>query len=282
MSTLPGEFTAISPWSGHLELLHCPRCGGGLVSTDSRLSCAGCETAFPIRDGILIVKEQADDNNRVAQEFYDSALWPRFRFWEKFTWFCNGGERRARNQVLKHLPRHERLNLLDVAVGDGVYLPWMPADWQVVGIDVSWSQLNACRARVGGPSLRLVQGEAETLPFHDAQFDAVLSIGAFNYFNDPEGALREMVRVARPGAAIVISDEMPNLTDRMLGHKLGLPSLDRWIVSRLMHLGDSFTDMVERLRTLDVRSIAERVLPEIRYHEVWHGLGYVLVGLAPG
>ena len=31
-----------------------------------------------------------------------------------------------------------------------------------------------------------------------AQFDAVLSIGAFNYFNDPEGALREMVRVARP------------------------------------------------------------------------------------
>jgi ubiquinone/menaquinone biosynthesis C-methylase UbiE len=281
MSTLPGEFTAISPWSGHLELLRCPRCGGGLVSTDSRLTCAGCETSFPIRDGILIVKEQTDDNNRVAQEFYDSALWPRFRFWEKFTWFCNGGERRARNQVLKHLPRQAGLKLLDVAVGDGVYLPWMPADWQVVGIDISWSQLEACRARVAGPPVRLVQGEAEMLPFHDAQFDAVLSIGAFNYFNDPEGALREMVRVARPGAAIVISDEMPNLTDRMLGHKLGLPSLDRWIVSRLMHLGDSFTDMVERLRTLDVRSIAERVLPEIQYHEVWHGLGYVLVGQAP-
>ena len=89
----------------------------------------------------------------------------------------------------------------------------------------------------------------------------MLSIGAFNYFNDPEGALREMVRVARPGATIVISDEMPNLTDRMLGHKLGLPALDRWIVSRLMHLGDSFTDMVERFRDLDVRSIAARVCP---------------------
>ncbi len=57
-----------------------------------------------------------------------------------------------------------------------------------------------------------------------------------------------MVRVARPGAPIVISDEVPNLTDRMLGHKLGIPGLDRWIVSRLMHLGDSFTDMVERHR----------------------------------
>ncbi|MGB0070395.1 MAG: class I SAM-dependent methyltransferase, partial [Isosphaeraceae bacterium] len=174
------------------------------------------------------------------------------------------------------------LNLLDVAVGDGVYLPWMPADWQVVGIDVSWSQLQVCRARAAGAPVRLVQCEAETLPFHDAQFDAVLSIGAFNYFNDPEGALREMIRVGRPGATIVISDEMPDLTGRMLGHKLGLPALDRWIVSRLMHLGDSFTDMVERFRNLDVRSIAGRVLPEVQYHEVWRGLGYVLVGRVPG
>ena len=28
----------------------------------------------------------------MAQEFYDSALWPKFRFWEKVTWMCNGGE----------------------------------------------------------------------------------------------------------------------------------------------------------------------------------------------
>ena len=281
MSTLPDELNVATGWSDQLDLLRCPRCTGGLVPAPSGLACDACGAAFAIRDGILVVKEQADDNNRVAQEFYDSTLWPKFRFWEKVTWSCNGGEHRARNQVLRHLPRQPRLKLLDVAVGDGVYLPWLPADWQVVGIDVSWSQLQSCRAQSSGPPVRLVQGEAETLPFHDAQFDAVLSIGAFNYFNDPEGALREMIRVARPGASIVISDEMPDLTDRMLGHKLGLPALDRWIVSRLMHLGDSFTDMVERYRKLEIRSIAERVLPQVEYREVWRGLGYVLVGLAP-
>ena len=169
-----------------------------------------------------------------------------------------------------------------MAVGDGVYLPWMPDDWEVVGIDVSWSQLSACRPRVGGKSVRLIQGEAENLPVHDAQFDAVLSIGAFNYFNDPEGSLREMVRATRPGGMIVISDELPNLTDRMIGHKIGAPAIDRWIVSRLMHLGDPFTDMVERYRDLDVRAIAERVLPGFEYHEVWRGVGYVLVGRVPG
>ncbi len=188
----------------------------------------------------------------------------------------------ARNQVLKHLPRQAGMRLLDVAVGDGVYLPWMPGDWQVFGIDVSWTQLQACLGRTVGPKVQLIQGEAETLPFRDAQFDAVLSIGAFNYFNDPEAALREMVRVVRPGATIVISDEMPNLTDRMLGHKLGLPALDRWIVSRLMHLGDRFTEMVERFRTLDVKAIAGCVVPEVEYHEVWRGLGYVLVCRTPG
>ena len=157
------------------------------MPAQSGLACPAAARPIPIRDGILVVKEQTDDNNRVAQEFYDSPLWPKFRFWERFTWFCNGGERRARNQVLRHLPQQPGLKLLDVAVGDGVYLPWLPADWRVVGIDVSWSQLQACRTAPPGPRVRLVLGEAEALPFRDAQFDAVLSIGAFNYFNDPEG-----------------------------------------------------------------------------------------------
>ena len=74
---------------------------------------------------------------------------------------------------------------------------------------------------------------------------------------------------------------MPNLTDRMLGHKLGIPGLDRWIVSRLMHLGDSFTDMVERHRDLDVQAIAGRVFKEFHFEPVWWGVGYVLVGRAP-
>ena len=63
-----------------------------------------CGTRLPIDDDILIVKDKTSDNNQVAQDFYDSPLWPKFRFWEWFTWFCNGGERRARNRVLRHLP----------------------------------------------------------------------------------------------------------------------------------------------------------------------------------
>jgi ubiquinone/menaquinone biosynthesis C-methylase UbiE len=119
------------------------------------------------------------------------------------------------------------------------------------------------------------------LPFRDRQFDAVLSIGGFNHFEDPEAALREMVRVVRPGSTIVISDELPNLTDRMLGRKLGLPGLDRWIVARMMNLGYAFTDLVERHRDLDIAAIGRGVLRDCRYEVIWRGGGYLMVGQAP-
>src|SRR5262249_45872998 len=176
-------------------------------------------------DGVLVVKDQLTDNNKVVQDFYNSPLWPKFRFWEWFTFLCNGGERRSRNKILRHLPQTPGLRLLDVAIGDGVYLPWLPTTWDIVGIDISTFQLGNCRRRAEGRNLPLALGEAEDLPFRDHRFDCVLSIGAFNYFNDPERALREMVRVVRPGGPIIISDEVPNLTDRMLGHKLKIKPL---------------------------------------------------------
>jgi len=283
MSIISPQQATTSHWQTDWDIWRCLNCQGALQfdPATSALQCARCAARLAIDNDILIVKDQTSDNNQVAQRFYDSPLWPKFRFWEWFTWVCNGGERRARNKVLRHLPTTPGLDLLDVAVGDGVYLDWLPADWRIVGVDISRSQLDACRRRAASRSVWLAQGEAEELPLESQKFDAVLSIGAFNYFNDPEGALREMIRVARPGAPIVVSDEVPNLTDRMLGHKLGFPAVDRWLVSHMMHLGDSFTDMVERHRDLNVEKIAGRVFKEFKLESVWWGVGYVLVGRAP-
>ncbi len=282
-TTSPGAVEA-SQWLQHWDIWRCPSCRGNLSATDeAALHCPECGGRYRLDDGMLIFRDKTEANNGVAQEFYDSPLWPKFRFWEKFTWLVNGGERRARNAVLKHLPDRPQLDLLDIAIGDGVYLDWLPRGWRIAGVDISRSQLDACRRRAeaAGREVSLAQCEAEALPLADNRFDAVLSIGAFNYFHDPDASLREMVRVARPGAPIVVSDERPDLTDRMIGHKLGIPSLDRWIVSRLMNLGDSFTEMVEQHRDLDVLAIAQRVLPDAELFPVWRGVGYVVVGHAP-
>lgn len=266
------------------DLWRCVACGGGMPDPgpSDALTCPSCGHAYPIREGIVVAKEGTTANNEVARDFYDGPLWKKFRFWEWFTWVNLGGERRARNKVLRHLPQGEGLKLLDVAIGDGVYLGWLAESWSVVGVDISRVQLANCRTRAEGRDVTLVLGEAEDLPVRDGRFDAALSIGAFNYFNDPEGALREMVRAVKPGGTIVVSDEIPDLTDYLPFHKIGLRGVDRWIVSRGMHLGDEFTEMVERHRRLDVEAIARGVLPDCRYETIWRGMGYVFVGRAPG
>lgn len=50
------------------------------------------------------------------------------------------------------------------------------------------------------------QGDATALPFADARFDAVRSERLFMHLPDPEGALREMARVTRPGGRVVVMD----------------------------------------------------------------------------
>ena len=268
-------------WTADPGPLRCPRCHGALHRTDAGFECDAEGAILPIRDGVLVVRDTPKDDNKVAADFYNSKLWPKVRFWERMFWALNGGERRARDLVLQRLPDRPGLRLLDVAIGDGVYTSWLPEDWSIFGVDISTAQLAVCRRRNSGRNLRLVLAEAEDMPFRDREFDAVLCNGGFNHFNDPEAALREMARVAKPGAPVVVADEMPNFLD--VGHRLGLPGLDRWIASRLMSMGDEFAGLIERHRNIDVAEIGRRVLKDSRFEVIWRsgGGGYLMVGKAP-
>jgi ubiquinone/menaquinone biosynthesis C-methylase UbiE len=55
--------------------------------------------------------------------------------------------------------------------------------------------------------VELSLGKAEELPFRSDSFDSVFHIGGINFFSEKKKAIDEMIRVARPGAKIVIADE---------------------------------------------------------------------------
>ena len=277
MTTIAGDQTG--GWMSAPGSLRCPRCRRALQRRGEGFTCEGCGLGLPIRDGVLVVCDALTADNKIAADFFNGKLWPKVRLWEHLFWAMNGGERRARQVVLSRLPQTPGLKLLDVAIGDGVYTSWLPADWSIVGVDISTAQLAACRRRNAGRNLRLALAEAEDLPFCDHVFDAVLSNGGFNHFTDPERALREMARVAKPGAAVVVADEIPNFLD--LGHRLGCPRLDRWLGARVMNMGDAFTELVERRRDLDVAAIGRRVLANSRCEAIWRRGGYLLYGEAP-
>ena len=64
-------------------------------------------------------------------------------------------------------------------------------------------------------------------------------------------------------------------------HLIGLPGIDRWMVSKLMHLGYDFFDLAERHKHIDIAEIGRQVLKDSHYEVIWLKGGYVMYGKAP-
>lgn len=99
--------------------------------------------------------------------------------------------------------------VLDVACGTGlVALEAARAvgpDGRVLGIDLSGQMVDAARLRAherGLSNADFVRMEAETLTLPDASFDVVLCALGLMYVPDPDQAVREMLRVLRPGGRL--------------------------------------------------------------------------------
>lgn len=90
--------------------------------------------------------------------------------------------------------------------------------------DISRAMLDQCRRKLEHSivPLEFSTGDACHLPYSDGHFDAVFSFGGLNVFGDIGRSLKEIVRVARPGAHVVVGDESlaPWLYDTEYGHIL--------------------------------------------------------------
>jgi SAM-dependent methyltransferase len=107
-------------------------------------------------------------------------------------------------------------SVLDVACGTGAWLGELAGRGAVpAGIDISARAIAAARARLPGADLR--EGVAETLPFESDRFDLVTCMGSLEHFLDQPGALREMRRVARPDAQVLILVPNAGFLTRRLG-----------------------------------------------------------------
>jgi SAM-dependent methyltransferase len=71
-----------------------------------------------------------------------------------------------------------------------------------VGIDPSQAFVAHARARLPAATARFTVGDAQSLPFADASFDACVSGLVLNFLKRPEQGIAEMRRVTRPGGTI--------------------------------------------------------------------------------
>jgi ubiquinone/menaquinone biosynthesis C-methylase UbiE len=124
--------------------------------------------------------------------------------------------------------------VLDVACGTGALTVAVAGlvspGGAVVGLDANPEMLAVARRKHAG--IEWHEGPAESLPFPDASFDAVVSQFGLMFFDDRVAALREMQRVLRPGGrlAVAVWDALEHspgyaslaaLLERLLGKRVG-------------------------------------------------------------
>ncbi|MGH7553290.1 MAG: class I SAM-dependent methyltransferase [Longimicrobiales bacterium] len=147
--------------------------------------------------------------------------------------------------------------LLEVGCGGGHVLEQFPG-LDRTGVDLSAGMLKRARRRVG-PSVRLIQSQAERLPFQSGSFDVVVCTEVLEHILNPPEVIRELMRVAKPGGRVIVSIPCEANIDRAKRLLRRIPGL-----RRLLHtLADDGNEWhllefnLERLRDVAVLAGAE-------------------------
>jgi ubiquinone/menaquinone biosynthesis C-methylase UbiE len=192
-----------SPYTGHaLQLL---RDNG----REKLVSHSG--ERFPIRDGIAILLKPEDltGSNLKYNHLYET-IGGFYDDSQRVVCALSGFDRddyvRSYLDFLEVKPGD---SVLETSVGTGLNFKYLPRGVKLAGLDLSPEMLANCQANLRRWQLDadLFLGNAESLPFADSSFDVVFHVGGINFFNDRGKAIRETIRVAKPGSLILIADE---------------------------------------------------------------------------
>ena len=95
---------------------------------------------------------------------------------------------------------------LEVGIGTGrIAVPLAHAGAELMGIDLSRPMLAKLVEKAGSETrIPVVQGDATALPFASHSFGAALGVHILHLIPDWDVAVRELVRVVRPGGVILI------------------------------------------------------------------------------
>lgn len=124
-----------------------------------------------------------------------------------------------RRLFVEHFPDLAGLSIFKTDLWDEAkntrILAWAGARGaRAYGIDISEPTVIQARAAFHGNPLRCAVSDVRELPFRDASFDAVYSMGTIEHFDETERAVEEMARVLKPGGRAIVG--VPNRHDPFL------------------------------------------------------------------
>jgi len=136
----------------------------------------------------------------------------------------------GRDRIASFYGLHPGMTVMDVGCGLGFlgrnYWRYFGEGGHYIGVDVSPDLLERARKEssewADGGEVSFTVGNAYDLPFADSITDAVMCQTLLMHLQDPVRALREMIRVVKPGG-VVICQEPDNLTPQLKKRHWSLP-----------------------------------------------------------
>jgi SAM-dependent methyltransferase len=111
------------------------------------------------------------------------------------------GQQRRLKMILEAAQERIQGKVLENGCGVGMYVEHMlPHGGQIIGLEYDFERA----AEAGNHSPNILNAAGETLPLPSGTFDLILSHEVLEHVRDDAQAVREMVRVLRPGGRIAL------------------------------------------------------------------------------
>jgi len=167
--------------------------------------------------------------------------------------------------------------ILDVGAGTGALLEILHSQYPAAGLTGVDIALNMClhtRQKLGR-SCRVVNGDAEKLPFKTGSFDLVVSASALQWVGSLSAALHEMRRVVRSGGNITLAFFCDGTLAELQGcfrDAAGAGCFDKSPVTSRLHSFWTADDVTSIVKKMDFERFVISVETEVDRYDDLHSL----------
>jgi ubiquinone/menaquinone biosynthesis C-methylase UbiE len=125
-------------------------------------------------------------------------------------------------EVIEATRKHHPLNIkaiLDVGTADGLMLSRIKKEFpsaECVGLEYNEELIKTCEDK----SIKIIQGDAQKIPFEDNFFDVVYATALIEHLDQPMKMLKETYRVLKPNGILIVTTPNPffDKIAELIGH----------------------------------------------------------------
>ncbi len=150
------------------------------------------------------------------REDQDEGMWANHTLSE----LINSSRNRTLHGIFDRYMKNSRLKILEAGCGMGIWVHYLrEKGHDIIGIDYLKSTID--KVKQFDSTLPVQQGDVNNLDFPDNHFDAYISLGVVEHFQEgPQKALSEAYRVLKKGGLAFVTVPYLNMFRRLVTHPM--------------------------------------------------------------